>query len=163
MQLADLSNPSFPSPTVSVRKQFVRQEIEFRERSESEISPWWKIVTVSTYFLIVAGGIITSITIGTLLAAFQDKCLFYARFTLRGLDQIVASGGNLTLTSENIVDAQYNSASNSDCRFCEYWSAASTVFAGIWGIMFLQCGRGGVTGRRYNIYQKNSAEIFCKR
>lgn len=144
MQLTSMSNPF---PKVSPRRKLMKEEIELRERSETEISPLWKIVTVASYFVIVAAGITTSICIGSLLAAFTNNCVLYARITVRGLDEIAASGQNLTLYDDNIVVEQYGALA--DCTFTEYCSAASAIFGGMWGIMFLQCGRGGITKRRY--------------
>lgn len=128
------------------KKVFIREEIELCERADSEISPCWKIITVLSYFCIVISGMATSIAIGSLLAAFNNNCVLYARLTVRGLDEIVLGGGNLTLYDDNIVIEQYGSLY--DCTFSEFCSVASAIFGGVWGIMFLQCGKGGITKRR---------------
>ncbi|CAL8121748.1 unnamed protein product [Orchesella dallaii] len=148
MQLSELSTFSNPYTGSTApnhrRKKFIKEEIELRDRAESDISPYWKILTLLSYLMTAIGGITTSISIGSLLAAFHNNCVLYGRLTMRGLDEVAASG-NRTLYEENIANESYGLLA--DCTYCEYCSAASTVVGTALGCMFFQCGRGGVTGK----------------
>lgn len=127
--------------TTPMKKEVINEEFELRDRPASEISHWWKSLTLCSYFTICVSGIASSISIGDLLAAFENKCMYYAKLTLKNLNKLE---GRRNLTEDNII---VEWGDRYDCHYCEYFSASSVVFGGILFVLFLQNGRGGVTKR----------------
>jgi hypothetical protein len=136
-------------------KLFVREEVELRGRPASEISHWWRTLTLVSYLTVAGSGIALSISTGDILAAFENKCILYSKLLLINLNAVA----NNTLSVDNIQVDGWSEIN--DCYLCEYAAASSVLFSGILFVLFLQCGKGGVSEKRY--VNVTSFEVTPKR
>lgn len=127
-------------PELFGEKKVIRRNFELRAITSRSISHGWVYLPVIFYFSVLVGGIMTSIGVGNVFAAFDYYCIFNANFTL-----IINTGHNGRWSLE---DFKLNSWGNkNDCLFAEYGSVALALFSGVWIVMVLQCGRGGASRR----------------
>ncbi|XP_035712814.1 uncharacterized protein LOC110856340 isoform X2 [Folsomia candida] len=122
-------------------KELITEEFELGDRSDLEISHWWKTLTLISYFVTGVSGLATSIALGDVLAAFQNRCILYAKIGLINMDDF----DGYKLTEQNIAGDKWGDTY--DCEFCEFASLFSVIFSGMLFAMFLQCGRGGITSK----------------
>jgi len=127
-------------------RTFIKAEVELRGRPESEISHWWRTITLLSYLAVSCSGIALSISTGDILAAFENKCILYSKLSLQNLDTVPI---NKSLAWSNLEQDKWSDIY--DCNLCEYSGASSVLFGGVFFVMFLQSGKGGLTGRRFEI------------
>ena len=119
-------------------KTVVAEEFKLRDLPKGQaISCWWLTLPVIYYLAVIAGGVIASISVGDVTAAFDNNCVFYANITLKGLDLL----NGTTLTRDNVDVTSWGDMDS--CLFPEYTSVACVMYAGVLLVMVLQCGRGG--------------------
>lgn len=152
------------SRNVPPRKRLVEkvlaEELELRDLPQGKaISCWWLTLPVFYYLAVIGGGVIASISVGDVTAAFNGDCIFYANATLKGLD---ALNNSKLLTRDNVEIISWGDTDA--CLFPEYTSVACVMYAGVLLVMVLQCGRGGgksaFRGRGY-VYPRGF-QIFVK-
>lgn len=120
-------------------KKVVAEEYELRDLPQgAAISCWWLCLPVFYYLAVIAGGVLTSISIGKVIDAFATHCILYSEVKLIGLDLL---NNTKVLTSDNVFVKNYGD--DNYCLFPEYASVACVMYAGILLVMVLQCGRGG--------------------
>jgi len=115
-------------------------KISILERDESEVSHCWKYCQLFSYILVVISGVATSFSMGTLQRIFHHECILYA-------DLAVAWGKNWTILIVPHSASRWGTASH--CAFCQFCPVSAVIFAGIWGTIFVICGRGGASSRKY--------------
>jgi hypothetical protein len=136
------SSTTFPSKIEYVEK-VVNKEYQLRPFSDRSLSYWWVILPILFYLTVAVGGIMTSISVGNVYAAFDSYCIFNANFTLKDINALKSKN----LETLNIEMNYYGS--KVDCEFSEYASVGCVIYAGVWIVMVLQCGRGGASRRGY--------------
>jgi len=110
-------------------------KISILEKQESEVSYCWKACQLFSYILVVISGIATSLAIGSLLRAFQNECILYSQYQVDSVDI-----DNKTISVKSLGSL---GTAMSYCNFCQFCPVASVIFAGIWGTLFVMCGKGG--------------------
>lgn len=115
-------------------------KISILEKHESEVSYCWKALMIFSYVIILISGIASSLAIGSIIKMFGNECILYSAPTS-------VSVINKTIS---ITDATYTYwGEMSYCNFCQFCPVASVIFAGIWGVLFIMCGRGGNADSKY--------------
>lgn len=121
-------------------RKVVAEEFQLKDLPQgTAISCWWMTLPVFYYLAVIAGGVLASISVGDVLAAFDNNCIFFANATLKGLDAL--ANGSKVLSRDNFEVNRWGDMDS--CMVPEYLSAACVIYAGILLVMVLQCGRGG--------------------
>jgi hypothetical protein len=114
-------------------------KISILEKDESEVSHCWKYCQIFSYVMVIISGIATSLAMGSVQRMFKHECLLYA-------DLAVTTPNNWTIEITHHTASRWGSATH--CGFTQYCPVASVIFAGIWGTIFVMCGRGGASSRK---------------
>lgn len=109
-------------------------KISILEKQESEVSYCWKAWMIFSYIIILISGIATSLAIGSIIKMFGNECILYSFPT-----EVSVTGNNTII----ILSKDNYWGNMSYCNFCQFCPVASVIFAGIWGVLFVMCGRGG--------------------
>lgn len=132
-------NSPFPNSRNRLARRVADEQFELRDLPQgAAISCWWMTLPVLYYLAVIAGGVIASISVGDVTAAFDNNCILFANATIKGLDML---NHTKVLTKDNIDFASWGDMDS--CLFPEYSSVACVMYAGILLVMVLQCGRGG--------------------
>jgi len=110
-------------------------KISILEKHESEVSYCWKALMIFSYVIILISGIASSLAIGSVVKMFGNECVLYSSPTLLS---VVNKSISIDTSS-----TEFYWGAMSYCNFCQFCPVASVIFAGIWGVLFVMCGRGG--------------------
>ncbi|CAL8121752.1 unnamed protein product [Orchesella dallaii] len=128
-----------PPPRSRLTKKVLAEELELRDLPTGKaVSCWWITLPIFYYLAVIAGGVMCSISVGDVVAAFDNNCIFYANVTLKGLDLL---NNTKSLTRDNVEILDWGDMDA--CLFPEYTSVACIMYAGILLVMVLNFGRGG--------------------
>ncbi len=115
-------------------------KISILEKHESEVSYCWKALMIFSYVIILISGIATSLAIGSIIKMFGNECILYS--TPTNVVQL-----NRTIQIQNSEYSYWGAMSY--CNFCQFCPVASVIFAAIWGVLFIMCGKGGNPDSKY--------------
>ncbi|CAG7832925.1 unnamed protein product [Allacma fusca] len=113
-------------------------KISILEKPSEDVSYCWKACQLFSYVIVVISGIATSMAIGNIQRMFHDECVLYSNLTVTK----VVNGSEI-----HLLPADQHWGSRDKCNYCQFLPVASVICAGIWGTLFVMCGRGGNSSR----------------
>ncbi|ODM95996.1 hypothetical protein Ocin01_10689 [Orchesella cincta] len=135
----EMESRTTPTPRSRLTQKVLAEELELRDLPTGKaVSCWWMTLPIFCYLAIIAGGVMCSIAVGGVTAAFDPSCIFFANVTLKGLDLL---NNSKILTRDNVEVNDWGDMDS--CLFPEYTSVACVMYAGILLVMVLNFGRGG--------------------
>lgn len=118
-------------------------KISILEKDESEVSHCWKYCQIFSYIMVIISGIATSLAMANVQGIFHHECLLYADLAIS-----TSPENNWTIIITPHAASRWGSSSH--CDFTQYCPVASVIFAGIWATIFVMCGRGGASSRKWD-------------